>query len=74
MVIQKVKKRLATWKGKLLSKARKAQLIKPVLRNLPMHYLLLFKLPDGVPNKIISLEKRFFWTGEENKKYLASVN
>lgn len=59
-VVKNIEGRLAMWKHKLLSFVGRAQLIKSELVNLPIHYLTLFKLPDIVARKIVSLERRFF--------------
>lgn len=47
-VITKIEKRISLWKSKLMSKARRLQLIKSVLTNLHVYYLGLFRIPDAV--------------------------
>ncbi|XP_074283833.1 uncharacterized protein LOC141608370 [Silene latifolia] len=66
-VIQSVKVKLASWKVGLLSKAGRVVLIKAVLNSLPLYFMSLFKIPKGVLNKIISLQRSFYW-GKGNEK------
>lgn len=64
-VIEKIKKKLSGWKSKLLSRTRRLILIKPVINNLPLYYLGLFKMPRCVVLKIISLQSNFFWDAKK---------
>ncbi|XP_057746515.1 uncharacterized protein LOC130965771 [Arachis stenosperma] len=60
-VIDKVEEKLSLWKAKVLSKAGKLVLIKSVINSLPIYYLRLYKMPNTVARRIISLQRRFFW-------------
>lgn len=44
-LIQKMEKRLQGWRGKLLSKGGRMQLVASVLSALPIYYMAAFKLP-----------------------------
>lgn len=46
-VIEKVRKKLDTWKSKVLSRAGRLVLIKSVLNSLPLYYMGLFKVPKS---------------------------
>jgi len=61
-VIEKIKSRLKTWKGRMISTSRGICLLKLVLCNLPLCYMFLFKLSSGVAKKIISLRRQFVWS------------
>lgn len=56
------------WQCKFLSKASKSQLIKYVLNNLPLYFLSIFRIPNGVAKQIISLQTMFFWSSNIQKK------
>lgn len=63
-ILDKVENRLAMWKAKTLSRAGRLVLIKAVLNNLPVYYLSLFRMPKKVANRIIQMQRRFFWGKE----------
>ena len=60
-IIDRIEKKLSTWKGRILSKASRLVLIKSVLNSLPLYYLGLFKMPSEVAKKIVSVQRKFFW-------------
>jgi hypothetical protein len=62
-------KRLSSWKGKDLSIGGCLTLINSVLRSLPMYMMSFFSMPKGVLKKLDYFHSRFFWQGEEEKKY-----
>ena len=49
-------------------------LIKTVLNSLPNYYLGLFKMPKSMAKKIISLQARFFWCKNNDKRGIVSVS
>lgn len=55
-VIGKIEKRLVLWKCTLLSSSGHTQVIKSVLSNLSIYYPSLFRILDGVADKIIAFE------------------
>lgn len=61
------------WKCKLLSAVGRSQLIRSVVNNLLIYYMSLFKLPNVVAKKIISLERRFFWGAMEDNRKIMTV-
>ncbi|XP_072084417.1 uncharacterized protein [Arachis hypogaea] len=72
-IIDKVEEKLSMWKAKVLNKAGKLVLIKSVLNSLPVYYLSLFKMPKGVAEKLISLQRRFLWCKEDGRNGMALV-
>lgn len=72
-MLDKVRSRLASWKRKLLSYAGRLTLIKFVLASLPVYYLSLFKMPDGVARVIERLQASFLWGGSEVRRKVHTV-
>ena len=62
-VIEKFRKRLHMWKGRLLSMAGRLCLIKSVLNSLPIYFMSVFKMPKGVGRLFSSIQRRFLWCG-----------
>nr|GEY17771.1 RNA-directed DNA polymerase, eukaryota [Tanacetum cinerariifolium] len=57
IVVQRVKPKLSSWKAKTLSVG---EVIKSVLGALPTYYMSLFRVSDGVLNKLKGLRNSFF--------------
>lgn len=73
-VIAKIEKKLASWKGNLLSIGGRVTLIKSCLASLPLYYMSLLPMPKGVIEKIIQLQRNFLWRGSLEKKALPLVS
>jgi len=73
-VIEKIEKRLASWKRLYLSKGGRVTLIKSTLSNLPTYYMSLFPIPGSVAARIEKLHRDFLWggLGEEVKFHLVN--
>lgn len=71
-VIEKVERRLASWKRLYLSKGGRVTLIKSTLSNLPTYFLSLFPIPASVGARIEKLQRDFLWggIGDEFKYHL----
>ena len=66
-VVNKIKARLSSWKGRFLSRAGRICLLKLVFTFIPLFYLSFFKAPTSVCNSIISMQRKFFWAwGKDN--------
>jgi len=72
-VLDKIQNRLSSWKGTCISRAGRVVLIKVVLNSLPLYYLSLFKLPAKVAKEINKIQRRFMWSGANNRRYNALV-
>lgn len=59
LVVERVEFKLASWRAKCLSLARRVTLIKSVLANLPIYFMSLFKCPMSIVNRIEKLERDF---------------
>ena len=67
-VVNKVRARLSTWKGRCLSMAGRICLIKSVFTSIPLFYLSFFKAPISFCNTITSIQRSFLWAwGRDNK-------
>ena len=60
-VKEKLAKKLAGWKEKLLSKAGKEVLIKAIAQAIPTYTMSCFKIPDSLCDEMTSLIKNFWW-------------
>nr|KYP53471.1 Putative ribonuclease H protein At1g65750 family [Cajanus cajan] len=72
-VLEKIKRRLSNWKGKVLSMAGRVQLINLVLTSLPLYYLSFYKIPKGVSSKISRLQRQFLWGSNQGTKKMAWI-
>ncbi|XP_075101861.1 uncharacterized protein LOC142177287 [Nicotiana tabacum] len=64
-LIKKVKAKLHSWKGKLLSFGRKATLISSVLQSMLVHMLSVLDPPNSIPGHLYKTFARFFWSTKE---------
>jgi hypothetical protein len=71
-VVEKIDRRLASWKRMYLSKGGRVTLIKSTLANVPTYFLSLFHLPRSVAARLEKLQRDFLWggLGEESKFHL----
>jgi hypothetical protein len=63
-IIEKINKRLAGWKGRLLSKAGKETLVKSVFTAQPIYLLTVFPAQKWLLKRIDKIRKNFLWKGE----------
>ena len=73
-VLERVEKRLASWKRLYLSKGSKLTLIKSTLSSIPTYFLSLFPIPARVANRLKKLQRDFLWCGMEEKPKSHLVN
>ena len=57
----KLSKKLAGWKEKLLSKAGKEVLIKDIAQAIPTYTMSCFKIPDSLCDDLTSMIRNFWW-------------
>ena len=68
-IIDKIKSRLSSWKGRMLSVAGRICLIKSVITALPQFYFSFFKAPKAVCNQIGKIQAKFLWGwGSDDRK------
>lgn len=70
-ILIKIRNRLSTWRGKMLSFGGRITLIKASLSCLPMYYMSLFPAPKCIIEKINKLQRQFLWCGYNGKKSFA---
>ena len=58
---EKLARKLASWKEKFLSKARKEILFKAVAQAIPTYSMNCFKIPDSLCEEMTSLMQNFWW-------------
>lgn len=67
-VLERIEKKLSSWKGKHLSTGGRLVLINSVLSSLPLYMMSFFEIPRKVLEKIEYLRSRFYWQAEEQKR------
>ena len=67
----KLRKKLAGWKGKLLSKAGKEVLIKVVAQAILTYTMSVFKLPKSLCEDLTSMIHNFWWGQRTDKRKIA---
>jgi len=60
-MLSKMRKRLATWKGRLISFAGRVTLIKFVIFDIPLYFILIFKMSHIMLNAIVKMQRNFLW-------------
>ncbi|KAK9990735.1 hypothetical protein SO802_025720 [Lithocarpus litseifolius] len=68
---EKLSKKLAGWKEKLLSKAGKEVLIKAVAQAIPTYTMSCFKIPDSLCNELTSMIRNFWWGQKHDERKMA---
>ena len=68
---EKFHRKLAGWKEKLLSKARKEVLIKAVAQAIPTYTMSCFRLPDSLCEELTSMIRKFWWGQQKEEKRIA---
>ncbi|XP_042484804.1 uncharacterized protein LOC122065079 [Macadamia integrifolia] len=63
-VMDSVKKRLAGWKGKLLSMAGRTELVRSVISSIPTHNFAVYWWPSSLLATMERWMQNFIWTGE----------
>ena len=66
-ILDQVGRKIAGWKGKILSTAGREILIKVVAQATPMYMMNCFKLPESLCNEL-NMKMRNFWWGQRDKE------
>ncbi|XP_077252333.1 uncharacterized protein LOC143891674 [Tasmannia lanceolata] len=67
-LITKIRKRIASWNNKHLSRAGRLELIQSVLNSLHLYWTAAFNLPQSSINEIERICRTFLWSGSDSKK------
>ncbi|XP_028085057.1 uncharacterized protein LOC114286160 [Camellia sinensis] len=73
-VVEKCKKKLASWKKRFLSFDGRLTLIRSVLSSIPLFFLSLFKMVVGVAKTIDKIQSSFLWGDSETSRKIHLVN
>jgi len=71
--VDKIQKKLSSWKSSCLSRAGRLILIKLVLNCRPIYYLSLFRLPKKVAKEIIRIQRKFLWSVNKEGNFMPLV-
>lgn len=66
-VLQRVKKRLAGWQKRYLSKGGKEVLIKSTTSSIPTYYMSLFHALASVSEKLEKIQKKILWDAADGQ-------
>lgn len=67
-LIDKIIKKLATWKASLLSHRERLALVRQVLSVMPVHILLAMSINSTILKKITRFIREFLWHGWKDAK------
>lgn len=73
-VVDKIIKRVAGWKGRLLSYGGKLTLLKACLASIPIYLMSVIKFLKWATETINSQMAHFFWNDHEGKKKIHLAN
>ena len=73
-IVERFQKKLVGWKGKTLSNVGKLQLLSVALQGIPIYFLSLFKINQGMADRIERIQRIFLWSGMGEKNKLSLVN
>lgn len=73
-VVEKIQRRMTSWKGKLLNKTGKICLAKSVTSSIPIYPMQIRLLPKNICTKIDSLTRGFIWGKNDDNKGWSLVN
>ena len=66
-LIDKIQRRLASWKNKLLNKAGRLALVQSVLTSIPSYYMQIAWLPSSICDHIDKYARSYLWRGNKDK-------
>ena len=61
--MEKIEMRIGGWQAWLLSRGGRLLLLQIVLAAIPIYFMAIFRLPEGVQHQIETIMRRFFWQG-----------
>ncbi|XP_059068591.1 uncharacterized protein LOC131859080 [Cryptomeria japonica] len=67
-LVDKFHKKLAGWKGSLLSQAGNVHLLKSTLRSIPLYAISIFRISAKFAEAIEKIQRTFLWRWVEEKK------
>ena len=73
-VVERMEKKLTTWKANYLSLGGRVTLIRSVLSSLPNYYISIFKCPASIAIRIEKLQRDFLCNGGNTEKKIHLVD
>ncbi|XP_019416401.1 PREDICTED: uncharacterized protein LOC109327691 [Lupinus angustifolius] len=73
-LIEKIQRRMSSWKSNLLNKVGRICLAKSVSTAVPIYTMQIMWLPRNVCNEMDKMTRNFIWGGDPNKRSLNLVN
>ena len=67
-LIENIERRIEGWKGKLISRGGRLQLVKSILLVMPIYFMSCFKLPIWVLQRIDGIRRVFLWGKSDTYK------
>ncbi|KAJ3671646.1 hypothetical protein LUZ60_007725 [Juncus effusus] len=67
-LLKRIQDRMASWKGKFLSKGGRITLIQSTLKALPVYMMQVLKLPKGFLLQLERIIRTFLWKGNDEYK------
>ncbi|KAL5564798.1 hypothetical protein UlMin_027962 [Ulmus minor] len=69
-LVEKLDSKLAGWKSRVLSKAKRLVLIKSIALALPVYTMQSMKLPNSICSKLDALIRNFWWSASKSSRPL----
>ena len=66
-ITERIQKKLAGWKGKILSSVGKFQSLSMTLQFIPIYFLSLFKINQVMAKKIEKIQRKFYGQGQRRR-------
>ena len=73
-VLHNLERKLEGWKARHLSFGARTTLLQSVLSSLPVYFMSLYKAPSSVIAKVEKLQRRFLWSGTNDKDMIHWIN
>lgn len=70
-VVERIERKLSSWKGRYLSLGGRWTLIKSVLSSIPIYFLSCFKCPTAVVKRIKKIQHDFLWNDTVSNGWMA---
>lgn len=67
-VLDTLRKKLSSWKARVLSIGGRVTLLTSILSSLPIYTMSFFKAPVKIIKEIIKIQSRFLWCGNKDKR------
>ena len=61
LILERMEKKLSSWKQLYLSKGGRLTLLKSTLSSLPTYYLSLFTIPKAMTTRLEHIQRNFLW-------------